>query len=104
MEKHIAAPIEDEVAKSLRACLLYTSVWAVLRDFHGGINSYDETYEVLSYTSKRTRVSNQAVSYTHLDVYKRQFLMWAIMPTLEVLQTRTATGWENYTAIPQQKF
>ena len=24
-------------------------VWAVLRDFHGGINSYDETYEVLSY-------------------------------------------------------
>lgn len=37
-------------------------VWAVLRDFHGGINSYDETYEVLSYTSKRTRVINQVVA------------------------------------------
>ena len=31
-------------------------VWAVLRDFHGGISSYDETYEVLSYTSKRETV------------------------------------------------
>ena len=31
-------------------------VWAVLRDFHGGINSYDETYEVLSYSSKRAKV------------------------------------------------
>ena len=37
-------------------------VWAVLRDFHGGINSYDETYEVLSYTSKRTKVINQVVA------------------------------------------
>ena len=37
-------------------------VWAVLRDFHGGINSYDETHEVLSYTSKRTRVINQVVA------------------------------------------
>ena len=37
-------------------------VWAVLRDFHGGINSYDETYEVLSYTSKRTRVINQVIA------------------------------------------
>ena len=27
-------------------------VWAVLRDFHGGINSADETYEVLSHTSE----------------------------------------------------
>lgn len=30
-------------------------VWAVLRDFHGGINSYDETYEVLSYSSKEQK-------------------------------------------------
>ena len=37
-------------------------VWAVLRDFHGGINSYDETYEVLSYTSKRTRLISQVIS------------------------------------------
>lgn len=37
-------------------------VWAVLRDFHGGINSYDETYEVLSYTSKRTRLIEQVIA------------------------------------------
>ena len=37
-------------------------VWAVLRDFHGGINSYDETYEVLSYTSKRTSVINLVIA------------------------------------------
>lgn len=37
-------------------------VWAVLRDFHGGISSYDETYEVLSYTSKRTKVINQVIA------------------------------------------
>lgn len=37
-------------------------VWAVLRDFHGGINSYAETYEVLSYTSKRTKVINQVIA------------------------------------------
>lgn len=37
-------------------------VWAVLRDFHGGINSYDETYEVLSYTSKRNRLINQVIA------------------------------------------
>ena len=39
-------------------------VWAVLRDFHGGINSYDETYEVLSYTSKRTKI----IKYQFLPV------------------------------------
>ena len=38
-------------------------VWAVLRDFHGGINSYDETYQVLSYTSKRTKVINQVITW-----------------------------------------
>lgn len=37
-------------------------VWAVLRDFHGGINSYDETYEVLSYTSKRETLINQVIA------------------------------------------
>ena len=37
-------------------------VWAVLRDFHGGINSYDETYQVLSHTSKRTKVINQVIA------------------------------------------
>ena len=37
-------------------------VWAVLRDFHGGISSYDETYQVLSYTSKRTRLINQVIA------------------------------------------
>ncbi|MEE1086306.1 MAG: glycosyl hydrolase family 18 protein [Schaedlerella sp.] len=36
-------------------------VWAVLRDFHGGISSFDETYEVLSYTSKRTSLINQVI-------------------------------------------
>ena len=37
-------------------------VWAVLRDFHGGISSYDETYEVLSHTSKRTKLINQTIA------------------------------------------
>lgn len=37
-------------------------VWAVLRDFHGGIDSYDQTYEVLSYTSKRERLINQVIA------------------------------------------
>lgn len=37
-------------------------VWAVLRDFHGGINSYEETYNVLSYTSKRESLINQVIA------------------------------------------
>ena len=37
-------------------------VWAVLRDFHGGISSYDETYEVLSYTSRRENLINQTIA------------------------------------------
>lgn len=37
-------------------------VWGVLRDFHGGINSAAETYEVLQYTSKRTQLINQVVA------------------------------------------
>ena len=37
-------------------------VWGVLRDFHGGINSYEETYETLSYTSKREKIINQVIA------------------------------------------
>lgn len=37
-------------------------VWGVLRDFHGGISSYDETYEVLSYTSKRENLINKVIA------------------------------------------
>lgn len=37
-------------------------VWGVLRDFHGGISSYDESYEVLSYTSKRENLINQVIA------------------------------------------
>ena len=36
-------------------------VWAVLRDFHGGVETSDEVYEVLSYTSKRTKLINQVI-------------------------------------------
>lgn len=37
-------------------------VWGVLRDFHGNINSYEETYQVLSYTSKRENLINQVIA------------------------------------------
>ena len=37
-------------------------VWAVFRDFHGGTNSYDETYETLRYTSKRAKLEDQVVA------------------------------------------
>ena len=37
-------------------------VWAVLNDFDGGINSTDETYETLSYTSKRENMINQVIA------------------------------------------
>lgn len=37
-------------------------VWATIRDFDGGINSYDESYELLSYTSKRETLINQLVA------------------------------------------
>lgn len=37
-------------------------VWAVLRDFQGGTDTADEVYEVLSYTSKRTRLINQVIA------------------------------------------
>ncbi len=37
-------------------------VWATIRDFDGGINSYDESYEVLSYTSKRENLINELIS------------------------------------------
>jgi len=37
-------------------------VWAVLRDFQGGTETSDEVYNVLSYTSKRTRLIDQVIS------------------------------------------
>lgn len=37
-------------------------VWAAVRDFDGGINSYEETYEMLRYTSKRENLINQLIS------------------------------------------
>ena len=37
-------------------------VWAAIRDFDGGIDSYEESYEVLSHTSKRTKLINQLIS------------------------------------------
>lgn len=37
-------------------------VWATFRDFDGGISSYEETYEVLSYTSRRERLVNQVIA------------------------------------------
>lgn len=37
-------------------------VWAAIRDFDGGINSYDESYELLSHTSSRTNLINQIIS------------------------------------------
>lgn len=37
-------------------------VWAVLRDFHGGLTSPDEVYQVLSYTSKRENLINQVIA------------------------------------------
>ena len=37
-------------------------VWALVRDFDGGIGSYEESYEVLSYTSKRENLINQLIA------------------------------------------
>ena len=37
-------------------------VWATVRDFDGGIGSYDESYELLSHTSSRTNLINQLIS------------------------------------------
>ncbi len=37
-------------------------VWAAIRDFDGGINSYEESYEMLRYTSKRETLINQLIS------------------------------------------
>ena len=37
-------------------------VWATFRDFDGGISSFEETYEVLSYTSRRERLVNQVIA------------------------------------------
>lgn len=37
-------------------------VWALIRDFDGGIDSYDETYELLSHTTSRERLINQLIA------------------------------------------
>lgn len=37
-------------------------VWAAIRDFDGGISSSDETYALLSYTSRRENLINQLIS------------------------------------------
>ncbi|MEZ3485200.1 MAG: glycosyl hydrolase family 18 [Lachnospiraceae bacterium] len=37
-------------------------VWVAIRDFDGGINSYDESYEMLRYTSRRENLINQLIS------------------------------------------
>lgn len=37
-------------------------VWAAIRDFDGGINSYEESYELLRFTSKRENLINQLIS------------------------------------------
>jgi spore germination protein YaaH len=39
-------------------------VWVTLRDFHGGISSYNETYEVLSRTSSRRQIIDQTIAET----------------------------------------
>lgn len=37
-------------------------VWAAIRDFDGGIGSYEESYELLSHTSRRENLVNQLVA------------------------------------------
>ena len=37
-------------------------VWAAVRDFDGGIDSYEESFEVLSHTSKRQKLITQLIS------------------------------------------
>lgn len=37
-------------------------VWATIRDFDGGISSYEESYELLRYTSKRENLINQLMA------------------------------------------
>lgn len=37
-------------------------VWAAIRDFDGGIGSFDESYELLSHTSRRENLINQLIA------------------------------------------
>lgn len=39
-------------------------VWAVIRDFDGGISSFDESLELLSHTSRREKLINQLIAET----------------------------------------
>lgn len=45
-----------------KARQLKVEVWATIRDFDGGINSQQETYELLSSTSKREKLINQLMA------------------------------------------
>lgn len=45
-----------------KARQLKVEVWATIRDFDGGINSQQETYEILSSTSKREKLINQLMA------------------------------------------
>lgn len=45
-----------------KAKQLKVDVWATVRDFDGGINSQEETYELLSSTSKREKLINQLMA------------------------------------------
>ena len=40
----------------------HIEVWATIRDFDGGISSYEESYEFLSRTSQRERLINQLIA------------------------------------------
>ncbi len=45
-----------------KARQLKVDVWATIRDFDGGIDSQEETYELLSSTSRRERLINQLLA------------------------------------------
>lgn len=45
-----------------KARQLKVDVWATVRDFDGGINSQEETYELLSSTSRREKLINQLLA------------------------------------------
>ena len=77
-------------------------VWAVLRDFHGGINSYDETYEVLSYTSKRTKVISQVIAEaikTGVDGINLDFELVSSALSVKCRQNGLVFSVDNY--VPQ---
>ena len=83
LANHIKTCVADDIrAGKDETCLLYTSSWPACRhiyavldnaditdyDFSGG--RYKKLLEKNNYKIKEIRV--RSVSYTHLDVYKRQ--------------------------------